>query len=434
MIVARQASQVHAGRDTSRYAEGTRALLAFGASVSDEQYQDALDRRSRLSAAIDASLGGVDVLAGPTVGYTAPEQDPPFGVGDDAGEGRFTGPYNLTGHPAISLPVPAPAFRPACSWPPAAARTASCSGSPPQPSACSPDRLRRQSDRPRHRYHQVSRGRPVIAPAYRHPGYREGELTMSSQLTRSTLRLAGLDVPVVELTGAQDGPLLTVIAGVHGCEYVPMAAVRQWTAGLASRELRGRVRAVPVLNLPAFAARSPFVVPDDGKNLNRCFPGSPDGTLAERLAYDTFTQLITGSDALVDAHCGDLVEALEPFALYEAGPAEAKARELATAYGLGYVIRQEPGPDRAVAGTTSSAAAEIGIPAITAEAGGCGLVQRHPVGQHVGGLNRVLAQLGMTDEPDGEPARHRPATSAGSSGCAAPTPAGGSQRWRPARR
>ena len=227
---------------------------------------------------------------------------------------------------------------------------------------------------------------------------------MPSKLTRSTLRLAGLDVPVVELTGAQDGPLLTVIAGVHGCEYVPMAAVRQWTAGLAERELRGRVRAVPVLNLPAFAARSPFVVPDDGKNLNRCFPGSPDGTLAEQLAFDTFTQLITGSDALVDAHCGDLVEALEPFALYEGGPAEAKARELATAYGLGYVIRQEPGPDRTVAGTTSSAAAEIGIPAITAEAGGCGLVQRHPVSQHLSGLNRVLATLGMTDEPDGEAA------------------------------
>ena len=49
----------------------------------------------------------MDVLAGPTVGFTAPEQDPPFGVGEDSGEGRFTGPYNLTGHPAISLPVPA---------------------------------------------------------------------------------------------------------------------------------------------------------------------------------------------------------------------------------------------------------------------------------------------------------------------------------------
>jgi Asp-tRNA(Asn)/Glu-tRNA(Gln) amidotransferase A subunit family amidase len=56
--------------------------------------------------AVEASLAGVDVLAGPTVGYQAPEQDPPFGTGEDHGESRFTGPYNLTGHPAVSLPVP----------------------------------------------------------------------------------------------------------------------------------------------------------------------------------------------------------------------------------------------------------------------------------------------------------------------------------------
>src|SRR5260370_17761953 len=149
---------------------------------------------------------------------------------------------------------------------------------------------------------------------------------------------------MVEAAGSEDGPKLTVIAGVHGCEYASMAAVRQWSASLAGRNLRGRVTVVPVLNLPAFQARSPFVVPDDGKNLNRCFPGDPNGTLAERLAYATFTQLITGSDALVDMHAGDLVEALEPFALYDAGPGEARSRELATAYGLAYVVRQEPGP------------------------------------------------------------------------------------------
>ncbi len=50
----------------------------------------------------------MDALAGPTVGFCAPEEDPPFGVGDDNAEGRFTGPYNLTGHPAVSVPVPAP--------------------------------------------------------------------------------------------------------------------------------------------------------------------------------------------------------------------------------------------------------------------------------------------------------------------------------------
>ena len=108
VIVAREAHQVHSSRDTSRYAAGTRALLDFGASVSAAQYAGALARRDELTAAIDASLADVDVLAGPTVGFVAPEQDPPFGVGEDSGEGRFTGPYNLTGHPAISLPVPAP--------------------------------------------------------------------------------------------------------------------------------------------------------------------------------------------------------------------------------------------------------------------------------------------------------------------------------------
>jgi uncharacterized protein len=217
----------------------------------------------------------------------------------------------------------------------------------------------------------------------------------AAAVSRRTLDLAGTQVPLVEVTGAADGPLLTVLAGVHGCEYASIAAVRRWTRNLEARELAGRVRAVPVLNIPAFRARTPFVVPEDGKNLNRCFPGDPAGTLAERLAHDAFTEVISGSDALVDAHCGDLVEALQPFSLYDAGPAEDRALDLARAYGLPYVIRQEPGPDRAVAGSTSAAAAQAGIPAIIAEAGGCGLVEEHAVRQHVDGLDRVLVVLGM---------------------------------------
>jgi uncharacterized protein len=221
---------------------------------------------------------------------------------------------------------------------------------------------------------------------------------MPPTVVRRTIDLAGLAVPLVELTGSGDGPLLTVVSGVHGCEYASMTGVRRWIRELATRELRGRVRAVPVLNMTAFAARTPFVVPEDGKNLNRCFPGDPGGTLADRLAYDAFAQLITGSDALIDAHCGDMVEALQPFTLYEAGPAEERARALATAYRLPYVIRQVAGPDRAVGGTTSAAAAEAGIPAITAEAGGCGLVEEHAVQLHVAGLNGVLELLGMTGQ------------------------------------
>jgi uncharacterized protein len=221
---------------------------------------------------------------------------------------------------------------------------------------------------------------------------------MPPTVTRRSLELAGLTVPLVEVTGSHDGPLLTVIAGVHGCEYASMAGVRRWLRELETRDISGRVRAVPVLNVSAFAGRTPFVVPEDGKNLNRCFPGNPAGTLAERLAYDAFTELITGSDAYIDAHCGDMVEALQPFALYEAGPAEDSARDLAIAYRLPYVIRQVAGPDRAVSGTSSGAAAAAGIPAITAEAGECGLVQEHAVAMHVAGLNGVLELLGMADE------------------------------------
>jgi 2-dehydropantoate 2-reductase len=106
-IVTSDAYRVHRCRDTGKYAAGTRALLDYGRSVTPEQNAQAQADREILRAQVDASLDGVDVLAGPTVGYCAPEHDPPFGLGDDNSEARFTGPYNLTGHPAVSIPVPA---------------------------------------------------------------------------------------------------------------------------------------------------------------------------------------------------------------------------------------------------------------------------------------------------------------------------------------
>lgn len=223
-------------------------------------------------------------------------------------------------------------------------------------------------------------------------------------IRRLTAELAGFEVPVIELTGDAPGPRLTVIAGIHGCEYASMAAVRQWAAALEGRPgLRGMVTVLPVVNLPAFRARSPFVIPQDGKNLNRCFPGSPSGSVSERLADALFTRFIQGSDALVDAHAGDLVEELVPFALYDAGPAEATARGMATAYGVDYVVREAPGADRAVSGSTSAAAAAAGIPAIIAEAGGRGLIEDAAVGTHLRGLDGALSYLDMLPGTEGHP-------------------------------
>jgi uncharacterized protein len=222
-----------------------------------------------------------------------------------------------------------------------------------------------------------------------------------TDVTRRVADFAGLDVPVIEVSSDTPGPRLSVISGVHGCEYASIAGVRRWVSGLAEdpeRLLRGSVTVVPVVNVPAFWARTPFVVPEDGKNLNRCFPGSPDGTLAERLAFAVFGQVITGSDAVVDVHAGDLVEALEPFVMYDGGPAEDFARGLAAAYGIRYVVRQAPGPGQTVAGSSSAAAAAAGVPAITAEAGGCGLVTEDAVAAHIRGLDGVLGCLEMSPD------------------------------------
>jgi Asp-tRNA(Asn)/Glu-tRNA(Gln) amidotransferase A subunit family amidase len=106
-IILREAWEVHRGlfvRDADGYGPGTRALLELGSRVESESYRAALADRDRVAAAFTALFERVDVLAGPTVAYAAPVEDPPVGTPEGNLEGRFTGPYNLGGNPAVSLP------------------------------------------------------------------------------------------------------------------------------------------------------------------------------------------------------------------------------------------------------------------------------------------------------------------------------------------
>ena len=220
-----------------------------------------------------------------------------------------------------------------------------------------------------------------------------------------SLEVAGLpgdpvEIPYARIEGrAGEGPHLTVVAGVHGCEYTGMAAVMRLLDRLEPGTLRGTVTAVPILNQPAFWARSPFVVPADGKNLNRCFPGDPGGSYTDVLAHEIFTRLIAPSDYLLDLHAGDLPEALEPFALYEESDVEDRSRRLALAYGLGHVVRQSRAA-RTVGGSTSSAAADVGIPAIVAEVGANGICDEASVQRHLRGVLAVCTDLGMLPGED----------------------------------
>ncbi|SDI60044.1 succinylglutamate desuccinylase/aspartoacylase family protein [Nonomuraea jiangxiensis] len=220
-------------------------------------------------------------------------------------------------------------------------------------------------------------------------------------ISRRTLEIPQLDlaIPYFDVQGREDGPRLTVLSGVHGAEYASIAAVREFVRGLDASAVKGRIVLVPVVNVPGFWARVPFVVPPDGENLNRSFPGDPAGTYTRVLAHHVFERFVLGSDYLVDMHAGDVPEALEPFTIFEESPVEAASLELATAFGLGHIVRQAAAA-RTVAGSTCAAAADAGIPAIIAESGQNGLLDRAAIDRHLAGLTNLARSIGVLD---GEP-------------------------------
>jgi uncharacterized protein len=208
-------------------------------------------------------------------------------------------------------------------------------------------------------------------------------------------------IPVVLVNGARPGPRVAVTAGIHGAEYVSIAALRQVANTLDPEAVSGCLVAVLLTNPAAFAARSIYIDPLDGRNLNRVFPGSPTGTASERIADWVVRVVMTGSDAFVDMHCGDMNEALVPFnGIEETGNAaiDDVARAMAAAYGLDYLV---VGP---LPGSTTTTATGLGIPAVLGEVGGQGLWPAADVTRHADGFRRVLAALGLRSGAGDPPA------------------------------
>lgn len=94
-----------------------------------------------------------------------------------------------------------------------------------------------------------------------------------------------LSLEAVCFCGSRPGATLTVTAGVHGCEYVGIQALRELSGELEPGVMSGNVILLPVANPSAFYAGSKQTVPEDGVNLNRAFPGDAAGSLAFRLAH-----------------------------------------------------------------------------------------------------------------------------------------------------
>ena len=207
-------------------------------------------------------------------------------------------------------------------------------------------------------------------------------------------------LPVVIVNGAEPGPRIAVTAGIHGAEYVSIAALREVVLGLDPAEVHGSIVAVLTANPTAFAARSIYVNPVDGLNLNRQFPGDPAGRPTQRLATWLVEHVIAGSDVFVDMHCGDMNEALVSFTgIEDTGNAsvDARSRAFAEAYGLRYLLIG-PSP-----GTTTTAAAGLGIPAVLAEVGGQGRWPTEDVALHAAGFRRLLRAVGLIAKAPAEP-------------------------------
>jgi predicted deacylase len=205
--------------------------------------------------------------------------------------------------------------------------------------------------------------------------------------------------PVITVTGAKPGPVLLVGAGVHGGEYPAIETVIRLGKTLDPTSIAGTVILMPVLNLPAFRSRTPFVCPVDNVNPNRVFPGDQNGSYSEQMTHALVNEFVAHADAYVDLHGGDIPEALVPFSICRGGSAavDVKSKEIAIVFGLPYVLAVDRPVQPAKGSSSYVAGAERGVPSVLAEGGGVGQLQEHAVELLMSGVHRVMAYLGMID-------------------------------------
>jgi predicted deacylase len=198
------------------------------------------------------------------------------------------------------------------------------------------------------------------------PGRYEGSLATAAMPDGATV-----DIPVVVVRGEMPGPVLWLHGCVHGNEYCGTFSIHAFLRSLDPASLRGTVVALPALNLTAFRTyrrMSPFEGYNNG-DLNRCFPGRPDGGFTEQTAHAIYTPLKRYATHLVDFHTA--LTADTRWALYAdlGGEVSAGGRRMAEAFGYTHTL---PTPAGTLGGSAMMTAAADGIPSFIVEAGGLG--------------------------------------------------------------
>ena len=223
------------------------------------------------------------------------------------------------------------------------------------------------------------------------------------QKTIALLRDRDLSLPVTTIHGNRPGPRVLLTAGIHGCEYCSIQAAIELASELDQDVVAGRLTIVHLANASGFSERLSEIVAEDGKNLNRVFPGRDDGSQSERLAH-LITSLQDDADFYVDMHGGDLHESMHPL-VFIPGVAEEwitdRARQAAQVLDVDVRVLSS-----ATTGAYNSAALR-GVPSLLIERGGNGVWSRAEVDAYKRDIRALLAHLQLLPPVTGLPCREQ---------------------------
>lgn len=217
--------------------------------------------------------------------------------------------------------------------------------------------------------------------------------------SRDDSAYGALMIPIAVIANG-NGPTVLLSGGNHGDEYAGPLSLLKLISNLDPKLVTGRIIIVPCMNQPAFAAAT-RTSPIDKVNLNRAFPGRPDGTVTEKIA-DYFTRyLLPMADHVLDIHDGgktlEFVPVISSLAL-EDKAAEAAGAAAAMAFGAPYVTRLV---ELDTIGMWDFVVADSGRTFVTTELGGGGTTRPELVAITDAGVSNILKHWGVLA---GEPA------------------------------
>ncbi|MFN4039367.1 MAG: M14 family metallopeptidase [Erythrobacter sp.] len=209
-------------------------------------------------------------------------------------------------------------------------------------------------------------------------------------------------IPVTVIHGTKPGPVLAMVAGVHGFEFASILAAERLAERVDPARLSGTLVLVRIANIPGFEGRSPNVNPVDRKNLNRVFPGKADGTQTERMADLIAHEVVARSDFLMDVHSGDGAEFLDAFVGVYGGPLSTDfplALKVARGFGFPNVVRYSMDTQEQIdrGRSLNRQGVAMGKPTILVEIGQNGSREEVHVSAIVTGVENTLQVLGMAE-------------------------------------